>query len=105
MGVLVVLSTIRTITHMLDILRAARATSRKAVSKGRFGSPLAIHSRHGHDRWLPWGLNDLKTAGKRQAFADFQGCSAILCLPVAAQTGAIGWCYSSGRSREDCQRR
>jgi hypothetical protein len=43
MGMLVVLSTIRTITYMLDILRAAGATSRQAVSKGRFGSPLAIH--------------------------------------------------------------
>jgi hypothetical protein len=46
-----VLSTIRTITHMLDILRAPRATSRQAESKGRFGSPLVIHSRHGHGRY------------------------------------------------------
>ena len=51
------------------------------------------------------GLNDLKTAGKRPVLADLQGCSAILCLPVAAQTDAIGWCYSSGRSREDRQQR
>jgi hypothetical protein len=51
------------------------------------------------------GLNNLKTAGKRPVFTDLQGCSAILCLLVAAQTGAIGWYYSSGRSREDRQRR
>src|SRR5918999_5168105 len=42
MGMLVVLATNRTITHMLDISHAARARSRQAVSNGRFGSPLRL---------------------------------------------------------------